>query len=278
VTQSNTTAGYFRSNLPYNRFGHGPRNLVVFPGLLFENKPLAGLMLRVSAGMYTFLEQDYTIYMVSRKPGLPDGYSMQNMADDYATMIREEFGGPVDVIGLSTGGSIALYFAADHPDLVRRLIIHSSASTLGDTAKRFQLHLGHLARQRRWRAAYAALFDFIAPGSGVMKYVAKPLVWLGSLLGRMLFGAPKDPSDLTVTIEAEDKHDFKDRLGQIMVPTLVVGGDKDPFYSEGLFRETADGIPHARLILYTGIGHPASGKQFHQDVLTFLNAGEGEDR
>jgi hypothetical protein len=38
-----------------------------------------------------------------------------------------------------------------------------------------------------------------------------------------------------------------------------------------LFRETAAGIPNARLILYKGMGHPASGKQFSRDVLAFLN-------
>jgi len=33
-------AGYFRSGLPYNRFGHGPRPLVIFQGLMFENNSL----------------------------------------------------------------------------------------------------------------------------------------------------------------------------------------------------------------------------------------------
>jgi hypothetical protein len=37
-----------------------------------------------------------------------------------------------------------------------------------------------------------------------------------------------------------------------------------------LFRETAEGIPNARLIVYPGMGHPASGKQFGRDVLAFL--------
>ncbi len=81
---------------------------------------------------------------------------------------------------------------------------------------------------------------------------------------------PNDLSDLVITIEAEDRHNFKDRLSEITAPTLVVAGDKDPFYSETLFRETAEGIPNARLILYQGMGHPASGKQFRQDVLAFL--------
>jgi len=67
---------------------------------------------------YGSLKDDYTVYVVLRKPGLPHGYTLKDMADDYAAMIREEFGGPIDVIGVSTGGSIVQHFAADHPDLV----------------------------------------------------------------------------------------------------------------------------------------------------------------
>ena len=277
MSRSKVIAGYFRSGLPYNRFGHGSRNLVVFQGLLFENEPLSGLMVRFFLRTYKFLEEDYTTYIVTRKPGLPDGYSMQNMADDYAEMIKEEFGGPVDVMGVSTGGSIVQHFAADHPELVRKLVVHSSAYTLSDEAKCTQMRVGHLARQRKWRAAYATLMGLSLPKRGIMGYLAKPLIWLVSLFGGMFFGAPEDPSDLVVTIEAEDKHNFKDRLSEITAPTLVIAGDKDPFYSETLFRETAEGIPNARLILYKGMGHPASGKQFSRDVLTFLKEGMAKD-
>ena len=81
-----------------------------------------------------------------------------------------------------------------------------------------------------------------------------------------------DPSDLIVTIAAEDAHDFQDRLVEIAAPTLVIAGADDPFYTEALFRETADGIPGALLILYPGMGHPAHGKQFARDVLAFLGS------
>ena len=143
---SEASTGYFRSGLPYNRLGHGPRPLVIFQGLAFENKPQSGLAIR----MYNFLGEDYTAYSVLRKPGLPGGCTLRDMADDYAEMIRDEFGGPVDVIGISTGGSIVQPFAADHPDLVRRLVIHSSAYTLSDAARAAQMEVGRLARQRRW--------------------------------------------------------------------------------------------------------------------------------
>jgi pimeloyl-ACP methyl ester carboxylesterase len=116
-TPPQPTAGYFRSGLPYSRLGRGPRPLVVVQGLTFENKPQPGL----ATAMYRFLGQDYTVFSVLRRPGLPQGYTLADMAADYAAMIREEFGGPVDVIGVSTGGSIVQPLAADYPDVVRRL-------------------------------------------------------------------------------------------------------------------------------------------------------------
>jgi len=263
------SAGYFRSGLPYNRMGNGPRTLVVFQGTVFENKPFSPLMNWIYNSFYAPLKDDSTIYSVLRRPNMPRGYTLKDMADDYATMIQEEFGGPVDVIGLSSGGSIALHFAADHPDLVRRLVIHSSAYVLSDKAKSLQLRIGELAGQRQWVKAYAVLLAPMLAPQGIMKVLTAPVAWLLSLLMGLL-DAPKDPSDLVVTVEAEDKHDFKDRLSQIKAPTLVVAGDRDPFYTEELFRATAAGIPNARLILYPGMGHPASGKQFGQDVLAFL--------
>lgn len=264
--------GYFRNGLPYNRVGFGPRTLVIIQGLVFENRPLSARWAPLYSRYYQYLANDFTTYIVVRKPGLPPGYSMQNMADDYAVMIREELGGPVDVWGISTGGSLAQQFAADHPDLVLKLVIQASAYTLSDYTKRVQMDIAHLARQRRWGAAYAALANATLANSGAWKEIAKPAVWAGSRLAA-LASVPKDPSDLVVTIEAEDKFNLKDRLKRITAPTLVVAGDNDPFYPEVLFRETAAGIPNARLILYQGMGHPAGGKQFRRDVLAFLREG-----
>jgi pimeloyl-ACP methyl ester carboxylesterase len=257
--------GYSRGGLPYSRSGSGPRTLVIFEGLGFENKPMPS---RMAAGMYRFLEQDYTIYRVSRKPGLPNGYSLRNMSDDYAAMITEEFGRSVDVIGVSTGGSIAQHFAADHPDLVRRLVLHSTAHTLGAAGKAVQWRIGELARQGHRREVCSTMLGLILPPAGIKRSVGRLAVWIAGFLLPLIL--PKDLSDLVITIEAEDRHHFKHRLSEITTPTLVVAGDQDPFYSETLFRETAEGIPNARLILYPGMGHPASGKHFQQDLLAFL--------
>lgn len=129
------------------------------------------------------------------------------------------------------------------------------------------MRVGHLARQRKWREASTVLLGFMMSPSRFGKITAA----IGSLL--MSSTAPDDPSDLVVTVEAEDEHDFRDRLAEIKAPTLVIAGARDPFYTEASLRETAEGIPNARLILYAGKGHAPAGKQFGQDVITFLNAG-----
>ena len=196
---------------------------------------------------------------------------MRDMSNDYATMIRNELGGPVDIIGISTGGPIAQYFAVDHPILVRRLVLAMTGYRLTEGGKELQRQIGDLARQGKWRAANSASIDGLYP-QGMKKHLFKLFVWLFKA-----FGSPSDPSDLLVTIKAQRNHDFKDRLAEINAPTLVIGGEEDLFYP---IRETAAEIPNAKLILYEGFGHNAmldNKQQFQEDVLAFLKKSTSED-
>lgn len=226
-----------------------------------------------AVAMYRFLARDRSVFVVLRRPGLPRGTTIADMAADQAAMIREAFGGPVDVIGTSTGGTIALQLAADHPDTVRRLVVHASAHELRAEGKRWQLELARLAQEGRWRKVWAQLMAIMLPERGAGRIVTRPLVWAFAPL--LALGAPSDPGDLVATVEAEDRFSFRDRLTEIAAPTLVAAGERDPFYTPALFRETAAGIPGARLALYPGMGHPARGPRFERDVLGFLRAGEG---
>jgi pimeloyl-ACP methyl ester carboxylesterase len=244
----------------------------VLQGLLFENKPLDRFSARFVLGSYTKLADRFTTYLVTRKPGLPAGYSMADIAADHAAMIEEEFGGQVDVVGTSTGGSIALQLAADRPDLVRTLVIHSSACRLGPLGKDLQLLVAELAARGDWRSVSTLMMEAVIPRHGPWRRLARPLVWVGGRF--MSLGKPKSASDYVITIEAEDRFDLKDRLGEIAAPTLVIAGSADPFYSPALFRETAAGIPNARLVLYEGMGHPASGERFRRDLHAFLLGNE----
>lgn len=82
----------------------------------------------------------------------------------------------------------------------------------------------------------------------------------GLLLAAFLWTAgasmtASDPTDLLTIIAAEDVFDAGADLYRIAAPTLVVGGGRDRFYGPDLFRETARGIPRARLALYLRKSH-----------------------
>jgi pimeloyl-ACP methyl ester carboxylesterase len=264
--------GVLPGGLPYDRMGTGPRPVVVFAGLSFENVPASKISARLLLGPFRFLERDFTVYVVTRRPGLPPGTTMGEMADEYATMIRTKFGGPVDVIGVSTGGSIAQQFALDHPDLVRRLVLYSAAHRLGDAGRRFQRRQAELARDGKWGTAMAeSMVEMLLPRRGPGRYVTWPVRWLFALFG-LFVRKPADPNDFLVTVEAEDRFDVGDRLAQFRTPTLVVGGARDPFYSPALFRSTAAGIPAARLVYLPRAGHLPRGRRVERAILTFLRA------
>jgi pimeloyl-ACP methyl ester carboxylesterase len=255
--------GYSTNGLPFVRIGEGSSALVVFEGLNYHHKPPSGMMLRFSTGFVSDIAKKYSVYIVGRKPNLPDGYSMRDMSNDYATMIRDSFKGPVDIMGTSTGGPIAQWFCVDHPDLVSHLVLAVTGYRLSDNGKKLQRRMIDFSKQGDWRGIASCLAEGMF--SGAARPIFKILFWL---MGKSMFGSVTTPSDGLVELEAEDKHNFKNHLKEIKAPTLVIGGDRDAFYP---IEETASYIPKARLVLYKGAGHSVIMKRdFQKDVLDFL--------
>lgn len=58
-----------------------------------------------------------------RTPAQPGPLSYMRMMDDTAALLSALHLGPVDVVGFSDGGILALMLAAHHPELVRRLVV-----------------------------------------------------------------------------------------------------------------------------------------------------------
>jgi pimeloyl-ACP methyl ester carboxylesterase len=89
----------------------------------------------VPAGTHATYAWDMQVWWVNRRTGLAAGVTMAELAADYAEGISRWFVGPIDVLGVSTGGSVALQLAADHPDVVCRLVLVSSACRLAPHAR-----------------------------------------------------------------------------------------------------------------------------------------------
>jgi len=260
------TTGRFGNGIPFMHFGSGERKLVIFAGGPGSEIP-SGLMLRMMTSGFKIFTQDYTVYMMMRKSNLPSGYSTRDMSEDYATVIRDELGGPVDVIGMSYGGLVAQHFAADHPELIRRLVLAITAYEVSDAGKELDTLVAKLQSQGKWGAAYATGVTGVYQ-RGFKKYMFMLLMHLFFLAKRK---APAYPTDPLIEDEAETNHDTKEGLREISVPTMLIGGNEDFFFPAELYRKTAAGIPNARLILYEGLGHNAGfDKRLNSDILAFL--------
>lgn len=259
--------GTWEAGMPYLRMGDGPP-LLFMPGFSGHHRQPRGLDLRMQLQQIKPYAQDRTVWWVNRRPGLSSGVTMADLARDYAEAMRARFREPVDVIGISTGGSVALQLAADHPGVVRRLAIVASAYRLGDAGRDTQRKAADRLGAGRPRQAATVILSSLGGGP-----VSRALLGMaGRLAGTAVYG-DADP-DMLMTIRAEDDFDLQDRLGEISAPTLVVGGANDAFYSAELFHETAELIPDSRLVLLPGKGHltTLTSRHLPHGVLTFLDS------
>jgi len=265
---NNLEQGTLGRGLPFVKVGSGPP-LVFAAGLTPDHKPPQGMDLRFQVMQLRSLARRRTVWWVNRRQGLHPDATMADIAGDYADAMRTLFDGPVDLMGISTGGSVALQLTADHPELVRRLVVAASGSRLGAWGKASQLRVADQVRARNVRATAREMGGMLA-ATPRSRAALRAMGWLmGSA-----FWPIDEPDDLLATIQAEDRFDLTGRLGELGVPVLVVGGDRDQYYDSGrVFVQTADRIPGARLILYPGKGHlgALSSKQLPRDVLTFLH-------
>lgn len=241
------TEGHLSTGLPYLRLGQGPP-LVLASGLSSEHANPTGVWRRMSLSWAARFAEHFTVYLVNRKVGLSTGATMADIAADYAGAIEQDIGRPVLLHGTSTGGSVALQLAIDHPGLVRRLVVAAAACRLSPHARQVMAEVARLTREGDDRRAAALLMGTVVPGP--LGYAAGGLGWV---FGGVL--AADDSSDMLLTIAAEDSFDAEPGLSRIQAPTLVLGGTADAFYSEDLFRRTAAGIPQGQAVILPGKTH-----------------------
>jgi pimeloyl-ACP methyl ester carboxylesterase len=261
--------GHLKGGLPCLSFGDGPP-LVVFPGLGMTNANPTGLQRWGELRLLTPLARAFTVYRIGRRVGLEPGTTMTDLTNDYAEALEEEFGGPVDVLGISTGGSIALQLAADWPGLVRRLVVAGAAYSLSEHGREFERRMAQFAAAGDRREMSRLQAPDVAD-SRLGRRIVGGLLWL---VGPLFIKREWDLSDMIATIMAEDAFDLGRRLGEISAPTLIIGGGRDRFYPTELFQKTANGIPNARLILYENRAHGGTfaDRRFGRDVVAFLTA------
>jgi 3-oxoadipate enol-lactonase len=201
-----------------------------------------------------------------------DPYSIGDLAEDAAHVIRALGLGPVFVVGWSMGTFISQELTVRHPDLVRKLIL-VAGSAGGPTQTRATPEIGALLRRNEAEDVEARVrrtYPLLA-GPGYMRHHPEDLdriVWSQSLKPMSLACYQRQLGAIM------NWPGIGPKLADVKTRTLVIHGDLDPLvpYPNGQY--IASQIPGATLSTYAGVGHLPpieASERFNREVEDFLD-------
>ena len=175
---------------------------------------------------------------------------IESQALDLALLLDELSIEKVHLIGLSMGGQIIVEFQRLFPTRVKSLLIAAStptAETLESRANRLALaatiqEIGMLTYTQKDIHKYINL-ERIRGDSEVYQHLFK-----------MMTKATVEGVVAAHRGRAERRDNFN-YLKNINVPTLVIVGEKDYFFSVEMVEKVANAIPHAQFEIIKGAGH-----------------------
>jgi pimeloyl-ACP methyl ester carboxylesterase len=250
--------------LPTLRIGGATRTLVYLPGLSIHPGLPGGRERKMATSGWEPLLDRYSVHRIGRRVR-PIGTSFDDMATDVGLAI-EELGAPVDLMGASTGGIIAMHVAAGRPDLVRRLVVVISGTTMSPWAHRFALRVIAYIRAGRWRRAYATIMSI----GGTSPFSRAAYTLFGWLLGPRLIGTPEDPTLVLAELEAWLNEDATGLVERIECPTLVIGTESDPVFPPSATRAFAAGLGNGTVVIADKLAHNFPLKTLETDISPFL--------
>ena len=211
----------------------------------------------------------YTIYRIGRRQ-YPVGTNFREMAKDVIAAI-EGLRPPVDLIGASTGGIVALEIAAARPDLVRRLVLVITGSKLSPAGRDLGQRVMSAIRVGKWRRVYALMLP-IGARTRLERLFYRAFGWL---LGPGIVGVPDDPTLLLAELEAWLRTDGSPLIGLVTSPTLVIAGELDPLVPMGDAHAFSAGFANGRLVVMPRTAHDFPASAIRDHISGFLDEDPG---
>lgn len=249
-------------------FGSGSRTLIILPGAGDAFKTVKGMALPLSL-LYRKFAKVYTVYFISRRYRMPEGFTTADMADDIAQIMEQKQIACADVFGVSQGGMIAQQLAIRHPDKVGRLVLAVTSAQMCDMTQQALTGWLQWAQQDDW----AHIMQDTAARSYTEAYLRKNKLMLGLVSKRT---KPCEPNRFAVIIRSCLSHDVLDQLGSIRTPTLVIGAGQDQIVGAEASRLIAEQIPDSLLIMFDDYSHGVYDEtaDFYDRVLEWLTEPE----
>jgi pimeloyl-ACP methyl ester carboxylesterase len=198
---------------------------------------------------------------VSYEPGAPP-YTFDDLVED-AVGVLDAFDLPrAHVVGISMGGAIAQLVALDHPARVASLsLISTSPAAPGpddpDLPAMSEETVARFAVDEPDWTDRAAVIDYMVHLARVSAARSRPFdeAAFRDLAGRVFDRTTNIESSMRNHNVMEGGSRWRERLGELGAPTLVMHGTEDPVLPYGNALALAREIPGARLLPLEKTGH-----------------------
>lgn len=234
------------ARIAWRQRGHGPGVVVLLHGLggsrVSWEPQMAALGERALVAAW-----DLPGYGAS--PPLDGPMTFPALADAFAVWLDELGTDRAHLVGISFGGMVAQYAAAQHPDRVASL-------TLLATSPKFGLDG---TEPEAWRAARIAPLDQgLEPADFadlVLGALAGPGITPDAMAGQRAAMERISSAALRRSIDCLVTHDSRSLLPSIVAPTVCLVGDLDDETPVAYSQAIVDLVPGARLEVVSGAGH-----------------------
>jgi pimeloyl-ACP methyl ester carboxylesterase len=246
--------------LHYAEAGDGPL-IVLLHGFPESWYSWRKQMPALAAAGFRVTAVDLRGYNDSSKPPEIGAYQLPDLAKDIAGFIAQSGDASCILAGHDWGGAVAWFVAMLHPHLVERLIILNSPHPVP--------YLREMRRswRQKWRAKYQLFFQppylpELAMGAFRYRMLRRSLARLGRFTAEEIeryveaWSKPGSLRAMSNYYRAAARRKGMHRVMRpITAPTLMIWGDRDPFFTAATLRDFNEYVPNLRIDHIPDAGH-----------------------
>ena len=251
--------------MDYFTFGSGARTMVIVPGLSIQS--VVGAKDAVEDA-YSVMRDDFTVYVFDRRRSVPEGYSIDDMVDDTAAVMKELGLTGTYIFGASQGGMIAQIMAIRYPELVKKVVLGSTSSHVQPGQRTVIDKWLELAKKGDRQGLYQEFGREIYPPEIYEQYKDYFTEVAATVTDEEL-------KKFIILAESIASFNVTDELKKINCPVLALGVFEDAVLDSDATMEIAEKLddrPDFALYMYKGYGHAAfdTAPDYKQRILDFF--------
>lgn len=242
--------------------------VVILPGLSIKSVMES---YQAIARQYTIFADNSDVYLFDRREDVPQGYDMDTMAEDTIKAMDTVGIRNAYLLGVSQGGMLAQLIAVKRPDLVKKMVLCSTAANVEPEEENRIKDWMILAQQGR-REELAMAFARLVYSPEIVEENSQ-------LFADMATSFTEDElARFVIMAGATTGFDLREKLKEINCPTLVIAGDSDRIFSVKKAEELAEMVK-GDLYIYENGSHAVYDEKanFPERIFIYFKHGLWED-